>query len=217
MNVLNKQNNLGSTVARAIALNDVVNESMSWSIPSTKTFAIYIRTLLQNWRQGTVGCKGRSDVSFSNKKPWKQKGTGRARAGSARSPLWRGGGVIFGPQARVRQLKISKEMRRGVLRGLLSRFVENQKVVTLDWIPPTDRPRTAEAYSALKAAEMQEQKVLLFLDINDRVTAASFANIANVHIISFDEPNAYHLSNAAYWLVLKKDFELFKNMVSKWT
>ena len=61
--------------------------------------AIYVRALLQNWRQGTVACKGRSDVSYSNKKPWKQKGTGRARAGSARSPLWRGGGVIFGPQA----------------------------------------------------------------------------------------------------------------------
>ena len=67
--------------------------------------SIYIRSLLQNWRQGTVACKGRSDVGYSNKKPWKQKGTGRARAGSARSPLWRGGGVIFGPQPRTRVLK----------------------------------------------------------------------------------------------------------------
>ena len=74
----------------------------------TVGFSIWIRTLRQNWRQGTVGCKGRSDVSFSNKKPWKQKGTGRARAGSARSPLWRGGGVIFGPQPRVRVLRLQR-------------------------------------------------------------------------------------------------------------
>ena len=65
--------------------------------------------MLQNWRQGTVACKGRSDVAFSNKKPWKQKGTGRARAGSARSPLWRKGGVIFGPQPRTRTLTITQE------------------------------------------------------------------------------------------------------------
>src|SRR3990167_8761361 len=70
------------------------------------TFSTWVRVLLQNGRQGTVACKGRSDVAFSNKKPWKQKGTGRARAGSARSPVWRKGGVIFGPQARVRKLSI---------------------------------------------------------------------------------------------------------------
>ena len=67
---------------------------------------------MQNWRQGTVACKGRSDVAFSNKKPWKQKGTGRARAGSARSPLWRGGGVIFGPQPRTRMLKVAKQVKK---------------------------------------------------------------------------------------------------------
>ena len=74
--------------------------------------AVYVRSLLQNWRQGTVGCKGRSDVAYSNKKPWKQKGTGRARAGSARSPLWRGGGVIFGPQPRTRVLKAGKQVKK---------------------------------------------------------------------------------------------------------
>src|ERR1700731_1034429 len=67
---------------------------------NSKGFAVAIRVLLQNWRQGTVGCKDRSEVWRTGKKPWKQKGTGRARAGTPRSPLWRGGGIIFGPQAR---------------------------------------------------------------------------------------------------------------------
>src|ERR1700683_4830953 len=74
---------------------------------SPKTYATAIRTLIQNWRQGTVGCKDRSEVAYSNRKPWKQKGTGRARAGSLRSPVWRKGGVTFGPQPRVRELSIN--------------------------------------------------------------------------------------------------------------
>ena len=81
---------------------------------SSVGFSIWVRALLQNWRQGTVGSKDRSEVSFSNKKPWKQKGTGRARAGSARSPLWRGGGVVFGPQPRTRVLKTGKQVKRNV-------------------------------------------------------------------------------------------------------
>ena len=77
------------------------------------SFAIWVKALMQNWRQGTVACKGRADVtSRSNKKPWKQKGTGRARAGSPRSPLWRGGGVIFGPQPRVRKLSLNQGTKK---------------------------------------------------------------------------------------------------------
>lgn len=71
-----------------------------------------MRVYLQNVRQGTVGSKGRSDIAYTNKKPWKQKGTGRARAGSARSPLWRGGGVVFGPQARIKMLKVPKKLSK---------------------------------------------------------------------------------------------------------
>jgi large subunit ribosomal protein L4 len=93
--------------------------------------SIYIRKLLQNWRQGTVGVKGRSEVSYSNRKPWKQKGTGRARAGSARSPLWRGGGIIFGPQPRERELKIPKKLRQGVFNTILYQYLQNGKIYTL--------------------------------------------------------------------------------------
>src|ERR1700722_4270098 len=84
----------------------------------------YVRSLFQNWRQGTVWSRGRADVSFSNKKPWKQKGTGRARAGSAKSPLWRGGGVTFGPQERTRVLKTNKKIRQLALLSLLSDHLE---------------------------------------------------------------------------------------------
>ena len=86
-----------------ISAKDIGLEGFSENM--SKEYAVWVRVLMQNWRQGTVGCKARSDVAYTNKKPWKQKGTGRARAGSARSPIWRGGGVTFGPQARVKTLK----------------------------------------------------------------------------------------------------------------
>jgi len=215
--VLKKQDNFAPVIARKVSLVDLVDSVESWPVPCARSFAICIRTLLQNWRQGTVGCKGRSDVSFSNKKPWKQKGTGRARAGSKRSPLWRGGGVTFGPQMRDRKLKVSKGMRRGVLRGLVSSFADQQKVVMLDWLLQLDRPKTSMAYSALRDAGLTQKKVLLFLPVSDVMTAASFANIPNVHIMSFDEPNVYHLANAASWLILERDLESFKEMVAKWS
>ena len=102
-----------SSVIQTLSASDLNIEGARKEI-SPVAMAVYVRSLLQNWRQGTVACKGRSDVAYSNKKPWKQKGTGRARAGSARSPLWRGGGVIFGPQPRTRVLKAGKQLKRSV-------------------------------------------------------------------------------------------------------
>lgn len=217
MNAKKQEVSAPSIVAQTLSLSDVAQGSELWSLPSARGFAVCIRSLLQNWRQGTVGCKGRSDVAFSGKKPWKQKGTGRARAGDAKSPLWRGGGVVFGPQARDKKLKVSKSLRRGVLRSLVSRFAEAGNLLALDWAPPVDRPKTSLAYSVLKNAGMLDRKVILFLPANDFLSAASFANIPSVHVLSFDEPNVYHLADTTRWLVLKRDLAYFKEMVSRWS
>src|SRR5690348_15481044 len=102
---MKKQKNINqidtSAICRLVSAEELSLQREDRTLVSVQSFSTWIRSLLQNWRQGTVGVKGRSDVARSNKKPWKQKGTGRARAGSARSPLWRGGGVIFGPSPRV--------------------------------------------------------------------------------------------------------------------
>lgn len=183
---------------------------------SPVSMSVYIRTLLQNWRQGTVACKGRSDVAYSNKKPWKQKGTGRARAGSARSPLWRGGGVIFGPQARTRVLKTSTQIKRNVFNSILFDFLDHGKVVALDWNVNLEKPKTAQAFKLLKDSNLHKEKVVLFLPTHDQMSYASFINIPNVQILFFDQPNAYDLVNGNRWVVLKKDLEQFKQMVSQW-
>ena len=152
-----------------------------------EAFSQYVRALMQNWRQGTVACKGRSDVSFSNKKPWKQKGTGRARAGSARSPLWRSGGVIFGPQARTKTMKISKNMRRSVGNKLLWDRLDHQKILLLDWEPGEGMPKTRDAFTALKSAQLHDKSIVFFVVPDDRNTHSSFANIPSVRMMLFDQ------------------------------
>jgi len=179
-------------------------------------FSTWVRALLQNWRQGTVGCKDRSEVAFSNRKPWKQKGTGRARAGSLRSPLWRKGGVVFGPQERSRVLKVSKKLKQGVLSTLVYNQLEAGKVAYLDWTLEGDKPKTSAAYETLRNAKLADSKVIVFLPVDDILTYASFANIPNVKILFYDQPNAFDLAKNDRWIVFKKDLEHFKGMVEKW-
>jgi large subunit ribosomal protein L4 len=186
------------------------------SAVSPVAFATWVRALLQNWRQGTVACKGRSDVNRTNKKPWKQKGTGRARAGTARSPLWRGGGVIFGPMARVRRLKENRKIRRSVMQALLFDRVENNALLCLEWMVDGIRPSAMQAHKVLKTAGLVDTKVLLFVAPDDMLTYASFANLSNVSIVFFDQLNAFDAAVGRTWVFLKKDEQAFKDMVSLW-
>ena len=181
-----------------------------------KNFAIAIRVLFQNWRQGTVGCKTRGQLSFSNKKPWRQKGTGRARVSSIRSPLWRKGGVIFGPQMRVRTLDMTAQQRRLALNNALFAKLDAKAIKCLDF-SIENKPSTKQAVGLLQKMNVFGQKIVLFLAHDDAVCQSSFRNIAGVTIVFFDGPNAFHLSNGKHWLFLKKDGELFKKMVLQWS
>lgn len=182
---------------------------------NTEGFATVIRVLLQNWRQGTVGCKNRSEVARTGRKPWKQKGTGRARAGTPRSPLWRGGGIIFGPQPRVRTLTVTRKVRQAIFNNLLWDRLESQRIRTLDWAEQTS-PKTSAASALLKQAGLANKKVTLFVAPDNFVVQSSFANISNVQMLYFDQPNAYALARGDYWVVLKSDYESFKGMVGSW-
>lgn len=197
-----------------LSINDVEIQAPKKKMSSVG-FSTYIRALLQNWRQGTVSCKDRSEVAFSNRKPWKQKGTGRARAGSLRSPLWRKGGVVFGPQPRVRTLKVSKKLKNNVIGSLIYNRLEEGNVACLDWMLDGDRPKTAAAYAALQQAKLTDGNITIFLPVGDMLTYASFVNIPNVRILFYDQPNAFDLSQNDRWVVFKKDIEHFKEMVAQ--
>ena len=204
-----------------IKLQAVAAQELDFDVTALKkvtpaTFSTWIRVLTKNWQQGTVASKGRSDVAYTNKKPWKQKGTGRARAGSARSPLWKGGGVIFGPQARVRTLKMAKKMKNKVLLSMLARSLDNKNVVCADWELSGQQPKTSEAQELVNHVGLANKKIVLFVAPHDFHSALSFANIPNVRPLSFDQANAYDLANSDCWLFLKKDFDHFKGMVSRW-
>ena len=204
-----------SSLLQTISASDLNIENLEKNVSAIAT-AVYVRSLLQNWRQGTVACKGRADVAYSNKKPWKQKGTGRARAGSARSPLWRGGGVTFGPQPRVRVLKTTKQVKRNSLNSILFDFLNSGKVAVLNWDSALQKPSTSQAFKALKNSGLHQEKILLFLPTQDVMGYSSFANIPNVRILFFDQSNAFDIVNCSKWLILKKDLEHFKKMVSQW-
>jgi len=200
----------------------VSSKDLGITLPEAKqdadvAFALWVRALLQNWRQGTVGCKGRSDVSRTGKKPFKQKGTGRARAGTSRSPLWRGGGVIFGPQARTKKLKVTKGAKKMVLKKLLCDYLDHNKVLALDWSVNGEKPQTSAAYAALKKANVADKKILVFLPMEDVMSYASFRNLPYVRLAFFDQAQALDLTNSDYWVFFKKDQDKFKEMVLRWT
>lgn len=214
------ENNKQRQVSSGKSIRTITAQDIAFAKPeaaSSHAFSVCVRSLLQGWRQGTVAVKGRSDVDLSNKKPWKQKGTGRARAGSARSPLWRGGGVIFGPQERTRFLKVNKKIRRGVLATVLDRYLTEGKVLGADWsLSELKTPKTSVAHAFLKDHALDTTKTILFVQPDDMITYASFANIPTVSLLYFDQPNVFDLVNSTQWLVLNKDMDHFKEMVSKW-
>jgi len=215
MNKSVKRRNNQASKFKAVAYNDLGFEVPKMKVKSA-AFAIAIHRLLQNWRQGTVGCKDRSEVALTGKKPFKQKGTGRARAGTARSPLWRKGGVIFGPQARVKKYKLSAEQKKSVFNHLFWQHLDGNGIGYIDWTLTDSSPKTAQAYKALKEAHALEGTVAVFVPMTDTMHYASFSNIPNVRVLFYDEPNAFDLAKADKWIILKKDMDAFKEMVSKW-
>ena len=130
--------------------------------------------------------------------------------------LWRGGGVIFGPQPRTRQLKVAKGVKTKVLGALLQDFLTQKKVLSLDWTPKNDKPQTAALFNFLKKAGLAKKKILFFLPMQDVTTYASLRNIPNVRLAFFDQPNAFDLARSDYWVFFKKDFDQFKDMVLRW-
>ena len=129
-------------------------------------------------RSGTASTKTRADVRGGGSKPWRQKGTGRARHGSTRSPIWVGGGVVFGPHPRDYTVRLPKKMRRAALRSALASKAGDGRVFILDGFSDT---RTKTAAQALKAAEI-EGRVLVVLDPDDegsRTVDRAFRNLGN--------------------------------------
>ena len=144
-------------------------------------------------RQGTHAVKNRSAVSGGGRKPWRQKGTGRARQGSIRSPQWRGGGIVFGPTPRSYSYKLPKQVRRLALKSVLSEKVTDQNLVVVDALS-FDAPKTkafAQAMTALNANE----KTLVVLEAGNDNAALAARNLPNVKVVVADGINVLDIVN----------------------
>ncbi|WP_413364074.1 50S ribosomal protein L4 [Lysinibacillus sp. 3P01SB] len=142
-------------------------------------------------RQGNHKVKNRSEVAGGGRKPWRQKGTGRARQGSIRSPQWRGGGVVFGPTPRSYSYKLPKKVRRLALKSALSAKVVEQNFVVLDALT-LDAPKTKDFAAILKALEINKKALFVTAELNENA-ALSARNIPGVTVLTANGINVLDL------------------------
>ncbi|MBS7577049.1 MULTISPECIES: 50S ribosomal protein L4 [unclassified Enterococcus] len=185
------------TQAGEISLNDTVfgiepNETVVFDV---------ILAQRASKRQGTHAVKNRSAVSGGGRKPWRQKGTGRARQGSIRSPQWRGGGVVFGPTPRSYAYKLPQKVRQLALKSVLSSKVADEAVVAVEALA-FDAPKTKEFKNVLDSLKVSE-KTLVVLESGNETAARAARNLANVSVAFANEISVLEIANAAKLVVTK--------------
>lgn len=155
---------------------------------------------LANQRQGTQSAKTRAEVRGGGRKPWRQKGTGRARQGSIRSPQWTGGGVVFAPKPRDYSFKLNKKVKRLALKSVLSQKVNDQKIVVLDELK-FDGVKTKSMVKVLENLKLNN--ALVVIDNNDKNVILSTRNIPNVKTADVSTINTYDILKFDTLLVTK--------------
>lgn len=179
--------------------------------PNKEVLLQYLRVFSSNNRQGTSKVKDRSEVSGGGKKPWKQKGTGRARVGSSRNPLWRHGGVAHGPTPKDWSLSLNKKDKKTAMKSALSQKFEDKKVIVLDKID-FDKPKTKALIEILNALKLFEEKILIVVNNKDTNVIKSTSNINSVICSTSENINAYEVLNSGYVVFIKK---AIKNLEEK--
>ncbi len=181
-------------------------------VPNHELLKLAYDAYLANNRLASATTLQRGEVSGGGKKPWKQKGTGRARVGSIRSPIWRGGGVVFGPRGNENYtLKISKTSKRVALRQALTLANEAKKIVVKD---VTTTGKTAEIVKFL-ADNKLERKVLLVVDEKSNEIIRATANLQNVLLISAKYLAVYHILNADHIVLSTKSVPVITDWLAK--
>ena len=163
-------------------------------------------------RQGTANQKTRSEVRGGGKKPWRQKGTGRARAGTIRSPIWRGGGVTFASKTRDYSQKLNKKMYRGALRSILSELIRRKKITVVESLSVT-KPKTKEAVKLLK--ELDIKNALFIIEEFNNNLFLSFRNIPNVELIQAKEISPVNLLKYENIVITQKALKEIEGALEK--
>ena len=157
---------------------------------------------MASWRQGTHCTKSRGEVRGGGRKPWRQKGTGRARVGTSRSPLWRGGAIIFGPKPREYSYSIPKKKRRLALKSVLSSKVAENEIIVLDTLN-FDQPKTKEMVKVLNALHVDAKALVVTADVDENVIKSA-RNIEGITPVAAASINVYDVL-AHNKLIITKD------------
>ena len=162
-----------------------------------------VRMYLANRRSGTAKTKERGEVRFSNAKPYRQKGTGRARAGRRSSPIWRTGGVVFGPKPRDYSYSLPRKVKRLALKSALADKGQEEMVAVVEGVS-ADAPKTRPFADFLKASGLYGKKVLFVTETFDDNVYRSARNIKGVNFMVSRKVNAYEILNADVLLLTKE-------------
>lgn len=160
-----------------------------------------VKNQLANKRQGTQSAKTRAEVRGGGRKPWRQKGTGRARHGSIRSPLWVGGGVTFAPKPRDYSYTLPKKVRRLAMKSALTSKVNSQEIIVLDELN-LDAPKTKEMASILKNLKVEKKALIVMGDKNDAVIRSA-RNIPGIETASVNTLNVYDILKYDKFIITK--------------
>lgn len=176
-------------------IEDITLNSNLWTTePNDVALHDAIILAQSSLRQGTHSTKTRSEVRGGGKKPWRQKGTGRARHGSRRSPIWVGGGVVFGPTPRSYDKKQNRKERRLALKSALAYKTINSEMVVVDNLN-LETPKTKEMIQVLENLKIDEKVLIVVEELNDNLILAS-RNLPNILLLEVDELNVLDIVNS---------------------
>ena len=162
--------------------------------PNDHAIYLSVKSFLANQRQGTHKAKERGEIRGGGKKPWKQKGRGGARAGTIRSPLWSGGGRIFGPRPRDYRQDLPKKVKRLARKSAFSYKLKDEQVMVIDDFN-FEQPKTKEFVEMLEALNVSGKKVLLLTNVKNEAVYKSGRNIPKVKILEAEKASAYDILN----------------------
>lgn len=200
--------NSGEDTGRKVSLADDI-----FGIePNDHAIYLDVKQFLANQRQGTHKSKERADISGSTRKIKKQKGTGTARAGSIKSPIFRGGGRVFGPRPRNYGFKLNKKLKALARRSALTYKVQDNSLMILEDFS-FDAPRTKDFVNVLNSLSMADKKTLFIVSNDDKNVAISSKNIQNTKVTTADELSTYDVLNADSLLISESSVEKLQNLL----
>ncbi|MDX9703330.1 MAG: 50S ribosomal protein L4 [Candidatus Auribacterota bacterium] len=202
--------NINGDIVGSIAIDDT---HIKYE-PKTQAVHDVIVAYMANQRSGTASTKTRNEVSGSTKKPWRQKGTGRARAGTIRSPLWKGGGTVFGPTPRDYAKNITKKVKKAALASVFADKMASQSIQIIDEIK-YEEPKTKQIVSLLQKLGILDQKVLILKAAVDYAVLKSADNIPGVNVAIASDVNVYEMLDCEKILIEKDAVEILLQRLNK--